>query len=253
MAVAERLPQLKQDTDILVLPEMFTTGFIQDPILLDQASSFADATIAAVKGWSSRFNIAIAGSFQTKEGRNTYNRGFFIEPSGEASFYDKRHLFCLSPESKLFTPGNALPQVIRFRGWNISMIVCYDLRFPIWCRNRKHQYDLMLVPANWPSVRGYAWKHLLIARAIENQAIFVGANRSGNDDYGNYDGMSYIFDPLGRMLAPGTSETSSPVSDRKNAASGFIYAEFSKDDLQKMRMKLPVINDSDDYNIIGME
>ena len=94
MAVAERLPQLKQDTDILVLPEMFTTGFIQDPILLDQASSFADATIAAVKGWSSRFNIAIAGSFQTKEGRNTYNRGFFIEPSGEASFYDKRHLFC---------------------------------------------------------------------------------------------------------------------------------------------------------------
>lgn len=250
MNVAEKLPHLQQGTDILVLPEMFTTGFVQDPMLLDGASSFADATIAAIKGWSSRFNIAIAGSFQTKEAGNTYNRGFFIEPSGETTFYDKRHLFCLSPESRLFTPGNALPPVIRFRGWNISMSICYDLRFPIWCRNRKHRYDIMLVPANWPTARGYAWQHLLIARAIENQAIVVGANRSGSDDYGNYDNLSYIFDPLGRMIAPSQTETGTTTD---NSPEDFLYAEFSKEQLDKMRMKLPVVNDSDDFRLIGLE
>lgn len=251
MNVASKLHTIRPDTDILVLPEMFTSGFIQDPDLLDKVSSYADATLAAVKGWSERFNMAITGSYQVKENGMTFNRAFFVEPSGETTFYDKRHLFCLSPESKLFSPGEELPPVIRFRGWNIAMIVCYDLRFPVWCRNFRHRYDMLIVPANWPSSRGYAWEHLLIARAIENQAVVVGADRSGHDDYGNYDGMAYIFDALGRKTASSAAIDSNTPSDSKTSQNfeNYIYAEFSKDQLDKMRMKLPVINDADDFSI----
>lgn len=242
MSVASQMQHISHDTDILVLPELFTSGFVQDQALIDKVSSYSDATLAAVRGWSQRFSMAVTGSCQVKENGKIYNRAFFVEPSGETTFYDKRHLFCLSPESKLFQPGNELPPVIRFRGWNISMIVCYDLRFPVWCRNSNHRYDIMIIPANWPASRGYAWKHLLIARAIENQAVVVGANRSGSDDYGDYNNLSYIFDPLGQPI--------SSVNDAKETTSSpFIYAEFSKLDLEKMRKRLPVINDSDNFNI----
>ena len=105
-------------------------------------------------------------------------------------------------EHKVFASGDKQPPVVRYRGWNISLIVCYDLRFPVWCRNNRQSYDLMLVPANWPSSRGYAWKHLLIGRAIENQAVYVGANRGGSDDFGDYDGLSFVVNGLGKLYRP---------------------------------------------------
>ena len=247
--VAEKLSAIRRDVDILVLPELFSTGFIQDEQMLRQlARMSADMTLAAVKLWSSRSNMAIAGSYLDSIGNGYVNRGFFVEPSGETTFYDKSHLFCLSAESKVFTRGKELPPVIRFRGWNISLIVCYDLRFPVWCRNAGHRYDILLVPANWASARGYAWQHLLIARAIENQAVVVGANRSGIDDYGDYNGQSFIFDPYGKVLAPADSGTNDTSTDAP--ADGFIYADYMKSQLEKVRSYLPVGRDADRFDII---
>jgi len=255
LAVADKLPSVHPDTDILVLPELFSTGFIQDEALLKQTARVAsDMTLAALRLWSNRFNMAVAGSYLAYDGGKCYNRGFFIEPSGEETFYDKRHLFCLSAENKVFTRGNRLPPVVRFRGWNISMVVCYDLRFPVWCRNDGQRYDVLLVPANWASARGYAWKHLLISRAIENQAIVVGANRSGQDDYGDYTGMSFVFDPFGKQIAPeerqATDEHAKQRVNNANAsASPFIYVEYSKEQLEKVRSSLPFGQDADRFAI----
>ena len=258
LAVADKLPSIHPDTDILVLPELFSTGFIQDESLLKNvAHTSAQMTMAAVHLWSKRFNMAIAGSFLTDVGSKYYNRGFFIEPSGEETFYDKRHLFSLSAESSIFSPGEQLPPVVRFRGWNISLVVCYDLRFPVWCRNRGQRYDVLLVPANWASSRGYAWKQLLIARAIENQAVVVGANRSGHDDYGDYEGESFIFDPFGKLLAPVTEKSTDGVGAASEdsatagkAGSPFIYAEYTREDLQRVRDYLPVGKDADDFSLL---
>lgn len=239
--VESQLLKLHPNTDIVVLPELFSTGFIHDPNLIaSMGGSAAESTLSAVRTWASRFNVGIAGSFLVKEGEKIYNRAFFVEPHGDETFYDKHHLFCMSPESQTYTHGSTPPPVVRFRGWNISMIVCYDLRFPVWCRNAANEaYDILLVPANWPVAREHAWKHLLIARAIENQAVVVGANRSGRDDYGEYDNTSYIFDPLGRQLAP-----LSPIS-----SSDIIYAEYHKEDVARIRKHMPVGRDADAFAI----
>ena len=229
---------LHKDTDIVVLPELFSTGFLQDPDVIRSLAEPSDGfTMAKMKKLAREHNVAIAGSFLCEVEGKSYNRGFFIEPDGETCFYDKRHLFALSPEHTLFAQGVGLPPVIRFRGWNISMVVCYDLRFPTWCRNRQghNQYDVMLVPANWPSSRGFAWRQLLSARAIENQAVYVGANRGGTDDFGDYSDSTFIFNPIG-MIA-------SEVDDK----TGAVYASFQKEEVETVRTKLPFGNDSDDF------
>lgn len=236
--VESTISKVEPDCDIIVLPELFSTGFMQDEEVISAlAEPVSGKTISRIKQLSREHSVAIAGSFLCRVGDKIYNRGFFIEPSGEETFYDKRHLFSLSMEHKVFTPGNELPPVIRYRGWNISIIVCYDMRFPVWCRNRRQRYDLMLVPANWPSSRGYAWKHLLISRAIENQAVYIGANRGGSDDYGDYDGLSIITDGLGHI-----------VSENGNDAE-LIYATFDHDELCRIREKLPFGNDADDFSL----
>ena len=225
-------------TDILVLPELFSTGFIQDSHVINAlAEPINGDTITELKALSRRYGFAIAGSFLCRAGEKFHNRCFFIEPSGEETFYDKRHLFSLSMEHQIFSSGDKLPPVIRFRGWNISIIICYDLRFPVWCRNRHQNYDVMLVPANWPMSRGYAWKQLLIGRAIENQSVYVGANRGGSDDYGDYDDLSIIVNGMGKVVSATDNE------------SGIIYADLDRDDLAKIREKLPFGNDADDFAI----
>ncbi len=246
--VEENLQKLEQDTDIVVLPELFSTGFIQDQPLIEQmASLHGKQSLERIRQWCIRYRVAIAGSVLIKENGQYYNRGFFIEPSGEGTFYDKRHLFCLSPESEIFAPGKGMPPVIRYRGWNISLVICYDLRFPVWCRNVNNRYDMLIVPANWPSARGYAWRQLLIARAIENQAVIVGADRSGCDDYGDYEYMSYVFDPSGHEIAP-CDKSDGKCPNRKS--SDIFYATYTIDAVNRMRMRLPVGADADSFKFI---
>ncbi len=236
-ATAAALAALPPGTDIAVLPELFSTGFTAghgQPGTLAETNS--GPTIQALAGLSRRHNLAIAGSFMARTAQSIYNRGFFIEPSGDETFYDKHHLFCMSAENRTFTRGLSHMPVVRFRGWNIAMIICYDLRFPAWCRNQKQRYDVLLVPANWASAREYAWRQLLIARAIENQAVVVGANRSGRDDYGDYDNLSYIFDAMGRSVG-------------QVAGSSTVIADVSLEDLEKCRRRMPVATDADDFDL----
>lgn len=237
------LEMLEPDTDLVVLPELFSTGFVGDSAALAEvAQTNGGPTMKTVATLAARHNLAIAGSFTARTGHHVYNRGFFIEPSGDETFYDKHHLFSPSPEARLFTPGTGPMPVIRFRGWNISMIICYDLRFPVWSRNRSDAYDLLLVPANWPHARAYAWEHLLIARAIENQACVVGANRSGVDDYGVYDDTSYIFDAMG-------SDVGRRIC-RRSAPAPVITATLSLDEVREARRRLPASLDADPFNLL---
>jgi len=237
-AVENALVSLPEGMDLVVLPELFSTGYSEDSDVLSAlAERNTGVTIDKIKEWAACTGAAFAGSYLASTHPHIYNRGFFIEPSGEETFYDKHHLFSLSKEPQLFAPGTLHPPIVRFRGWNISLIVCYDLRFPVWCRCRKSEYDLMLVVANWPKARGYAWEHLLIARAIENQCCVVGANRGGKDAYGDYEGMSYIFD--GRGIAVGVKPLNCP----------FIVADLDGSRLASYRSKFPFQNDADDFCI----
>ncbi|MBD5175189.1 MAG: nitrilase family protein [Bacteroidales bacterium] len=238
-AAFERLPE---STDVVVLPELFSTGFIDDPELMrDIAERNTGHTVDFLKELAARHSVAIAGSFLATTHPRFFNRGFFIEPSGEETFYDKRHLFSLSSEANVFARGMDTLPVVRFRGWNIALIVCYDLRFPAWCRNRMGAYDLLLVPANWPQSRAYAWQHLLIARAIENQCCVVGANRAGEDSYGVYDGLTYIFDGRGRPV--GLIPDDCP----------FVVADLDRAEQEEFRKKFPAMRDADDFRILDRE
>lgn len=238
-AVEHALSIMPQGIDLIVLPELFSTGYTEDKNLLESwAEKSTGPTIDKVKEWSAKYNTAIAGSFLAAICPNLYNRGFFIEPDGEETFYDKRHLFSRSNESSLLRAGDKLVKPIRFRGWNVAMVICYDLRFPAWCRAPKCDYDVLLVPANWPAARAYAWEHLLIARAIENQCAIVGANRSGHDEYGDYDNLSYIFDAKGRAVGIRPKGTE------------MVVADLDKTELEKFREKFPVSQDSDEFRIL---
>lgn len=238
-AVAEAFTRLPEGTDVVVLPELFSTGYVDDPqAMKDLAERNTQETIDFIKRLAAHYSVAVAGSFLASTPPKLYNRAFFIEPNGDETFYDKRHLFSLSAESKIFAPGTEPIPVVRFRGWNIAMIVCYDLRFPVWCRCRSNAYDILLVPANWPQARGYAFTHLLIARAIENQCCVVGADRGGKDMYGLYDGLAQIYD--GRGMPVGAQPESSP----------FIVADLSKSKQDDYRRNFPVCNDADDFEFL---
>lgn len=234
-SIAKQMGSIDTDTDLVVLPELFSTGFIQGDTLSILAETASGHTIRQISELAKKYNMAFAGSFLFSTGGRFYNRGFFIEPTGEEVYYDKRHLFSLSTENEVYTKGNDMPFVIRYRGWNLSLVICYDLRFPVWCRNKDMRYDIMIVPANWPNSRKYAWDCLLKARAIENQAIYIGADRSGSDDYGNYDSMSIVIDESGHKI----SYTNEPT--------GIVYAVANKVKITELRRKFPAGCDADDY------
>lgn len=229
---------LKYNLDIIALPELFSSGFITDEKLLNRRAAEGPSVIERLSLLSSESGIALTGSCISIDGESPVNRGFIILPDGTNTFYDKRHLFCLSPEHELVKRGSILPPAVNFRGWRLSIIVCYDLRFPAWCRNTPDLYDILFVPANWPKIREYAWKHLLIARGIENQAYIVGANRSGEDNFGNYDDTSLIVDPMGQPVAEETE--------------GLLIATCLREEIDRTRTKLPAHRDSDTFNIVGI-
>lgn len=235
-AVEKWMKAVDSDTDLVVLPELFSTGFVQEKEALRVLSeNISGRTLEFIGSLARRYHMAIAGSYLFFAGTRYYNRGFFVESSGDEKFYDKRHLFSLSAENELYSRGDSVPFSVRYRGWNISMVICYDLRFPVWCRNKNMNYDIMLVPANWPTSRRHAWETLLKARAIENQAVYVGADRSGSDDFGDYDSMALIIDETGHQISS------------VEPASGIVYAKFDKSRLEENRRKFPAGLDADNY------
>ena len=201
-ALEELLWQRNEDTDCIVLPEMFTTGFTAHAAV---AEVMGLTTFRWMRQQAERADAAVVGSYLVREGKQLFNRLVWMEPDGTFATYDKRHLFRLADEARLLTAGH-LPLVRSWRGWHLRFTICYDLRFPVWCRNADNHYDLLLCVANWPAVRRQAWDTLLRARAIENLAYVVGCNRVGSDGQDVvYAGGSVAVDFTGTtLLAAGT-------------------------------------------------
>ena len=228
------LRPLSGKTDLVIFPETFTTGFSMQPA--DLAENNDGLTMQTVRLWSKKFDFAISGSFIAEENKNFFNRGFFITPAGDSYFYDKRHLFRMSEENEQFSRGNGL-EVFSYKGWNLRMSICYDLRFPVWLRNQNLEYDLLICPANWPASRAFVWQTLLKGRAIENQCYMVGVNRIGVDNQGHkHQGDSCVIDYKGQIL-----------SEAKPDEESIVTAVISKKMLTDFRAKFPVWMDFDHF------
>lgn len=233
-----KLDELQGQTDLVILPEMFSTGFTMNS--RDLAEPITGNTITTLQKLSQKYDVALTGSYIASDNQHYFNRGFFISPENDPYFYDKRHLFRMGDEPEFFTAGQERT-VIPYRGWNICLLVCYDLRFPVWSRNINNEYDLLLYVANWPEARRDVWDCLLRARAIENMSYVVGTNRIGTD--GNnlkYNGGSVVISPRGELLAAST-----------NNKEHVINVTLSLSGLSAFRKKFPVWKDSDNFNIIS--
>ena len=235
LALIESLLEDAAPADLIVLPEMFATGFVADALP-------PEAETTAILDWMQRLSqwtgAAVTGSVTVSEGGLRYNRLFFVTPEGETGTYDKRHLFCRSLEPRLYRCGSEL-SVFHYKGWKICPQICYDLRFPVWSRNRfengEYKYDLLLYVANWPEARVEVWNTLLAARAIENQCFVVGCNCVGTDTLGHrYSGASQIVGPTGRVMERATASQAQ-----------FITAGLSLSKLQSFRAAFPVGHDWD--------
>lgn len=216
--------------DLYVLPEMFPTGFCTVPDGV--AEPEGGPVLQWMKDRAARTDAALAGSVAVRHEGRYYNRFYFVTPDGSVTWYDKKHLFTYGGEHKYFTAGDKRV-VMEFCGVRIMLLVCYDLRFPIWSRNRG-DYDMILYVASWPVTRMNAWKSLLVARAIENQCYVAGVNRVGTDPSNEYGGGSMVIDPYGKMIASCEDGVECSAS-----------AEIDIPMLEAFREKFPVLNDSD--------
>jgi len=228
---ARRMIESEPGSDLYLLPEMWSTGFVTKPEGV--AESDDGESLRWMKEMAKQTNAAICGSIAVCESEtNTYrNRFYFVKPDGEVVYYDKHHLFTHGGEHHTYTAGTERV-VVEFRGVRFLLLVCYDLRFPMWARNHE-DYDAIMYVASWPTPRVEAWKALLRARAIENQCYVLGANRVGTDPTDNYVGGSSFVDPYGKVsLAP---------DNKQSGLSGTI----SMDTLEAFRIKFPVLKDRD--------
>ena len=201
--LTQKVAGISNKTDLIILPETFSTGFSMNARQHAEEVSHSKA-IQWMRATAQLKNCVITGSLMLREGDRFFNRLIWMKPDGSYEHYNKRHLFSYSHEDENYTAGDE-KLFVELKGWKIRPLICYDLRFPVWSRNLDDngtpEYDLLMYVANWPERRVYAWKHLLIARAIENQAYVVGLNRTGND--GNdiyYSGDSMVIDALGQPL-----------------------------------------------------
>lgn len=227
------MQEISGKTDILVLPEMCTTGFTMNSKVL--AEPMNGNTITCFKKWSEQYNIALCGSFIACEGNRFFNRAFFISEH-EEHYYDKRHLFRMGAESEHFASGNKR-LIFEHKGFHICLLICYDLRFPVWARNVINEYDLLIYVANWPTSRANVWNTLLPARAIENMSYVCGVNRIGKD--GNnwlYEGDSKVIDAKGYEIL-------STTLNQEQIKTVYL----SKKDLDSFRDKFPVWKDADKF------
>jgi len=193
----KKLATLVNTSDIIILPEMFSTGFSMTP------AKFAEAPEGKTLNWlkkqAKKTSAVITGSYIVKEASNFYNRLVWMQPNGEFQTYDKKHLFSLSDEPKHYTAGQK-KIIVEYKGWKICPLICYDLRFPVWSRNVEN-YDLLIYVANWPEKRAHHWRSLLMARAIENQSYTIGVNRIGNDGNDYYhSGDTSLIDFAGNIM-----------------------------------------------------
>jgi omega-amidase len=272
----EKIAQISTPTDLIILPEMFNTGFTMNVKSVAEHKNFT--TFKWMKQQAKQAQAVVTGSFIVKDGKNMYNRLIWMRPDGSFETYDKRHLFRMGGENNHFAGGTER-LIVELKGWRICPLICYDLRFPVWSRNvlkeegrqekggkevvrngdgiqeieegntydlRPHtsylslDYDLLIYVANWPAVRSQVWDTLLQARAIENQSYCIGVNRVGEDGMGlNYSGNSAVIDFKGN-----------PVFYQKN--SEVIHSQIlSKKDLEDFRTKFPAYLDADDFTVHG--
>ena len=232
---AEKINAISEATDLVILPEMFTSGFSMNAKVF--AESMDCETIKWLKQIAKQKNIAIAGSLAIKEKDKLYNRFVFVKPNGKISYYDKRHTFTLAGEHQVYTAGTQ-KIIIEYKGWKICPLICYDLRFPVWARNTE-DYDVLIYVANWPKPRINAWDALLKARAIENMCYCIGVNRVGEDANGyEYPGHSAAYDVLGNLITKDIST--------KEFTETIIL---DKNPLNKYRKKLGFLSDRDDFSL----
>lgn len=239
--LAEKINGIRESTEIVVLPETFSTGFSMEPARL--AETMEGETIRWMKDLAKSKRIILTGSLIIEEGGQYFNRLVWVLPNGQIGMYDKRHLFAYAGEDQFYTAGQKR-LVASVKGWRILLQVCYDLRFPVWARQSSAsegpEYDLMISVANWPERRSHAWRTLLAARAIENQSFVVGVNRIGTDGKGNvHIGDTLVLDPMGQPLYH--------AADREEVHT----ITLDKSSLEETRQKLPFLKDADDFSILN--
>jgi len=232
----ELMDRIEGPRHVVVLPEMFSTGFSMAPERL--AEPMDGDSVEWMAAMAEKHRCILTGSLIIEEGGKYYNRMLWVQPDGGVGFYDKRHLFAYAHEDQHYTPGDTR-MIASVNGWRINLMVCYDLRFPVWARNQGSEYDVLLYVANWPKARSLAWRTLLQARAIENQCYVVGVNRVGTDAKGNeYTGDSSVFGPLG--------ETIWQQSDTEAVHT----VTLDKEHLRHTRTSLPFLNDADKFMLL---
>lgn len=238
LMLEEKINSIKEKTEIVVLPEMFSTGFSMNPSAL--AETMDDPTVQWMKKIAAEKKIVLTGSVIIQENDQFFNRLLWVLPNGTIGHYDKRHRFAFAGEDQHYSNGHKR-LIAQVKGWRINLQICYDLRFPVWARQQSDdepEYDVLLYVANWPERRNLAWKTLLTARAIENQAYVIGVNRVGEDGNGIYhSGNSMVVDPLGEVLY------------HKEHEEDIFTIILEKNTLTEIRNKFPFWKDADDFHI----
>ena len=226
---------VREKTDLIVLPEMFNTGFTMRTA--DLAEEMDGKTMQWLRKTASNYDCVITGSLIIKENNNYYNRMIWMLPTGEYQYYDKRHLFGLGEEDKNFTAGKD-PLIVELKGWKIRLAICYDIRFPVWMRNKNAAYDILLLIASWPDKRTQHWRALIQARAIENQSYVIAVNRVGHDGHQVYhSGHSMCIDPYGNTVY------------YKPEDEDLYTFSINYPDLEKIRAQFPFLKDADHFSI----
>jgi len=238
----QKINDIAEPTELIVLPEMFTTGFTLEPKAI--AEEHAGDTIDWMKRLAAQKNAVITGSIATREDGKFYNRLIWMQPDGQYQQYDKKHLFTFAGENTNYTPGQERV-ILEYKGWKFLLLICYDLRFPVWCKNNYSpqngfDYDCIINVANWPASRSHPWRILLMARAIENQAYVIGVNRIGNDENGiEYSGDSALISPLGENFS-----NMLPYTEKAETIA------MPRCQLDDFRQKFRVAYDWDSFNLI---
>lgn len=242
-ALDKDLQEITSPMDVIVLPEMFTTGFSMSAERIATEWNDQNVALSWMKNKAREYDAAITGSIAIKDGNDYYNRLLWVEPNGNFYSYDKRHTFSFAGEDKVYTRGKQR-LTLNWRGWRVCPLICYDLRFPVWSRNTVRQgqseYDLLIYVANWPAVRRFPWQQLLVARSIENLTYVAGCNRIGTDGNSHlYSGDSAVINYLGESMTP-------PA----NQVKALLTCSCSFSDLLAFRNKFPALDDADSFQLV---